>query len=270
MVRLVEKRISMTRTRLVHVCWALMPLAGIVVAVAAWEFFVSRSDSLFFSPPSEVFQAFRADYIDGDFARVHLWPSFWRMSRGWLIAIVGGIGVGTLLGLNSWLLSWVNPLLHFSRAIPPPALVGVFFIAFGAGDAPKVALIALGATWPVLFNSIEAARTLNSTQTETATSLRLSRTDRIFGVVLPAMAPKIFPGIRSSLAIALILMVLTEFTSSINGIGKVLADQRNFFDWPGVWSTLVVLALLGLSLNAVLVVIERRVIGWHEAMTGER
>ncbi len=260
----VSRRITTQR-----VGWAVLPVVGVAAAVLGWEIAVRNTDSLFFSPPSEIIGALRDDYVDGDFIGLHLWPSIWRMSRGWLLAVFAGVGIGALLGLRPALLPWVNPILHFSRAVPPPALVGVFFIAFGSGDNPRVALIAFGAVWPVLFNAIEAARSFDATQIETARTLRLSRLERLFGVMLPGMAPKLFPGVRASLAIALILMVITEFTSSINGIGKVLADQRNFFDWPGVWSSLVVLALLGLTLNTVLVWVERRIIGWHLAMTGE-
>jgi len=246
----------------------LLPAIGVLAAIVAWEVIVGRSDSLFFSPPSEVRGELFNDYIDGDFVTLHLFPSVGRMLRGWVVAIGAGLGFGMLLGLRPALVPWVNPMIHLGRAIPPPALVGVFFLAFGAGDAPKVALIAFAAMWPVLFNAVDAVQTFNPTQLETAQSLQLSRRSRLTHVILPGIAPKVFPGIRASLSIAMILMVITEFTSSFNGLGKVLADQRNFFDWTGVWSTLVVLALLGLILNSVLVLTERRLIGWHRAMTG--
>lgn len=248
--------------------WRLLPVVGVVLAIAGWEFLVGRSDSLFFIPPSEVLGELRTEYIDGDIASEHLVPSVSRLLRGWLTAIVAGIGLGMLLGLRPALLPWVNPIIHIGRSIPPPALVGVFFLAFGAGDAPKVTLIAFAAMWPVLFNTVDAVRSFNPTQLETARCLQLSSRTRLTHVILPGVAPKVFPGVRASLSIALILMVITEFTSSINGLGKVLADQRNFFDWTGVWGTLVVLALLGLTLNTTLVLVEHRIIRWHRAMTG--
>lgn len=248
--------------------WRLLPVAGVVIAIAVWQFVVGRSDSLFFVPPSDVFGELRAEYVDGDLVTEHLVPSVSRLMRGWITAIVVGIGLGMLLGLRPALLPWVNPIIHLGRSTPPPALVGVFFLAFGAGDAPKVTLIAFAAMWPVLFNTVDAVRTFNPTQLETARCLQLSTRARLSHVILPGIAPKVFPGIRASLSIALILMVITEFTSSINGLGKVLADQRNFFDWPGVWSTLVVLALLGLAFNTVLVLAEHRIIRWHRVMTG--
>ncbi len=98
---------------------------------------------------------------------------------------------------------------------------------------------------------------------DTVRSFRIPRSHWVFGVVLPAATPKIFAGLRVSLSLALVLMVVSELVGSTNGIGyRLVFDQRQF-DFPAMWAGIVLLGILGYVLNTLLLVVERRALSWQ-------
>jgi ABC-type nitrate/sulfonate/bicarbonate transport system permease component len=127
----------------------------------------------------------------------------------------------------------------------------------------KVALIATGVFPPILLNSIDGVRSIDPLHLETARVFRISRLGRITHVILPSAAPKIFAGLRISMSIAVILMVISELVAATNGVGfRILQSQRQF-RMVDLWAGLVVLGVIGAVLNAGLTVIERRVFRWE-------
>jgi len=150
----------------------------------------------------------------------------------------------------------------FARTLPPVALVPVFIVIFKLGAQMVVATIAFGAIWPVLLNTIDGARSIDKVQMETARAYRLPWHQRVTRLILPAAAPKIFAGLRLSLSLALVLMVVAELVGTANGIGYEMDNAANTFDLPGLWSGIVLLGILGLALNAALLAVEHRVLAW--------
>jgi ABC-type nitrate/sulfonate/bicarbonate transport system permease component len=126
-----------------------------------------------------------------------------------------------------------------------------------------VALIATGVFPPILLNSIDGVRSIDPLYLDTATVFRISRLRRVTHVILPAATPKIFAGLRISLSIAVILMVISELVAATNGVGfRILQSQRQF-RFVDLWAGLVVLGVIGAALNAGLTVIERTVLRWQ-------
>ena len=127
----------------------------------------------------------------------------------------------------------------------------------------KVVLIAVGVFPPILLNTIDGVRSIDPLYLDTASVLRISRLRRLTHVILPAAAPKIFAGLRISLSIAVILMVISELIAATNGVGfRILQAQRQF-KMVDLWAGLVVLGAIGAMLNAGLALIERRVLRWR-------
>jgi ABC-type nitrate/sulfonate/bicarbonate transport system permease component len=91
----------------------------------------------------------------------------------------------------------------------------------------------------------------------------VSRRDRVWRVMLPAASPQIFAGMRTSLSLALILMVISEMVASTNGIGYFVLQSQRTFAIPEMWSGILLLGILGYVLNGAFVLIERRVLRWH-------
>ena len=127
----------------------------------------------------------------------------------------------------------------------------------------RVILIAYGSVWPVLLNTIEGVRTVDPMQIDTARAFRLPRTARLTRVILPAAMPKIFTGVRISLSLAIILMVVSELVASTNGIGYRILNSQIMLLLTDMWCGILLLALLGLTLNAAFQQIERYALHWH-------
>lgn len=193
----------------------------------------------------------------------HLLPSVARLLAGWGAAAVVGIAVGVLIGLSRRARDYVNPIIGFLRAIPPPALLPLFIVLLGIGDGMKVAMIGFGVVWPIIFNTVDGVRSVNPLHTETGRLYGLGAADRLLRIVLPAAGPGIFAGLRISLSIAVILMVISELYAATNGVGFQLVQAQRGFRTLDVWSTILLLGILGYALNAMLELVEGRALRWH-------
>src|SRR5690606_6855402 len=146
---------------------------------------VVRMYELWFSGPAS--RLFLTDDAIGNIA-----PSLGRMFGGWILAALVGVVCGVILGRSRKLSGYVDGLIEFGRAVPPPMLLPLFVVLFQSGLATQLATIVFGVIWPVLLNSIDGARSVDRTYTETATVFGLSRTQHLRVVVIPAASPKIF------------------------------------------------------------------------------
>ncbi|GAA3115170.1 ABC transporter permease [Planomonospora alba] len=252
---------------------ALGRLWTIPVALVAWEAVTRAADDNFFPPPTEIAARMHEMWFSGPAERLWLTDaaldniptSIGRIFAGWLLAAAVGISLGLVLGRSALLSRFVEPIIEFGRAIPPPALLPFFLALFAAGTQMQVATIAFGIVWPILLNSGDGARHVDRLHLETAQVFGMSRGQRLVRIILPAALPKIFAGLRLSLSLALILMVISELVGSTNGIGFQLLDAQRSFDLPGVWGTIVVLGVLGYAFNSAFLLVERRLLSWHRA-----
>ena len=190
-------------------------------------------------------------------------PSMVRLLAGWAGAVLAGVAIGTAIGLSGRARDYVDPMIHFLRAIPPPALLPLFIVLLGIGDAMKIAMIGFGVVWPILLNTVDGVRSVDPLHLATARVYRMGGWDRLTGVVLPSAAPKIFAGLRVSLSIAVILMVISEMVATVNGVGFQLVQAQRSFRTLDVWAVIVLLGIIGYTLNAILAGIEGRVLVWH-------
>jgi len=247
--------------------------------LVVWQFAVravSSGRQMDFPPPSAIAQRMAQLWFSGPAdhlfltpeATGNILPSVARLLTGWGLAAVAGVSVGLVLGRWPAALDVVDPVIQFSRAIPPPTLVPLFIVLFKLGTTMHVAVIAFGVVWPVLLNTIEGARSVDPVQLDTARSFHLTAAQRLGWVVLPATAPKIFAGLRISLSLAVILMVISEMVGSTNGIGFSLISAQQNFQVTDVWAAIVLLGILGYLLNTALLWTEHRVLAWHRGTRG--
>jgi ABC-type nitrate/sulfonate/bicarbonate transport system permease component len=246
--------------------WALALVVPVLLLVA-YDLWARSAGDFFFPPLSEIGSTFADEWL---FTRVptDLLPSLGRMLTGYALAILIGVALGALLGFSRTLSTALDPVLQFLRALPPPALIPVSLLVFGAGDSSKVFLIVLGAVWPVLLNTVDGVRGVDRTALDMARSYRVPAHARLLRLVLPAALPRIFAGARTALAIAIILMVVSELIGADNGVGYFVQLSQRGFDIPEMWAGTVLLGLLGFAFNALFVAVEKRVLHWHLATTG--
>jgi len=247
--------------------------------IAAWQLATTLAEAPYFPTPSTIGATMVDLWLSGPASQLWLSdavfhdvvPSLLRLLGGWAAAGLVGVVLGLMLGRSEKLHDYFSPTISFLRSIPPPALLPVFLVLFPIGTPMQLATIIFGVIWPVLLNTIDGAHTLDETVVETTRSMRLSKPRFLATVVLPAALPKIFAGLRVSLSLALILMVISELVGSTNGIGyQMILAQRNF-SLPEMWAGVVLLGILGYVLNVLLLAVQNRVIGWHtrsKSLTG--
>ncbi|MER7114300.1 ABC transporter permease [Saccharomonospora azurea] len=249
----------------------LLKWSLVLALVVAWELGAMAGESPFFPRLSEILSTAVEVYFSGPASQLFLadtvfddvLPSLGRVFGSWAVAVALGVALGTALGRSQRALDYTGPLLSFMRAVPPPALIPVFLVLFGIDNTMKVVTIVFGSIWPVILNTVDGVRSVNPLQQETARSFRTPRRYWVTMVVLPAAMPKIFAGMRLSLSLALILMVISEMVGVTNGIGFQLIFAQQSFEFHVMWVWIVLLGVLGYGLNALLLAVERRVLSWQ-------
>jgi len=243
----------------------LYAVAVPVVLIVAWLIWAGVSPQIFFPSPIAIAEAFVNTWL-GPSLTNDVIPSLARLGVAIVLAITIGIAAGTVIGLTPWLRELLEPVLEFFRAIPPPVLIPVFTLLMGITTSMKLAVIVAGAFWPVLLNTIDGVRSTDSVMTETAQSFRLTRAERLRYLVLPSAAPRIMTGVRQTLSIALIMMVISEMFNTSSGLGyRIVYFQRNYLI-AEMWSGIVLLGLVGVFLAAVFTFVERRVLRWYHGI----
>jgi ABC-type nitrate/sulfonate/bicarbonate transport system permease component len=244
--------------------------ATLLAVLAAWEV-ASRTRVLtpqFFPPVTEILGTFVALWQNGVFLP-HLAATLWRMAIGYGLAAGLGIGLGLLLGRWRGLYDLFEPLIEFARPMPPVALIPVLILLLGIGDEMKIAIVAFAAFFPVLLNTIDGVRGVHPTLLDVARTFRFRAADLLRKVILPAALPQIMAGLRISLAIALIVALVSEMIGATQGLGYFVLQAQRGLRIRDMYAAIVMLALLGYTLNGLFLLLEARILAWHRASTGQ-
>lgn len=236
-----------------------------VIIILLWWVLSVGSESLYFPPLSTILSTLWVDWT-GAALTTHLLPSLGKFVVGFLIAGISGVIVGLLIGMSATLSAIVEPIVQFLRCLPPPVLLPIGILVFGIGATMNIAIIAFGAIWPTLLNTIDGTRSVDSQVQEMARSYRLTLRQRIICVILPAAGPQIFAGLRTTLQISIILIVVSEMVASVNGVGYYLLNSQQTFAVAETWAGTLVLGVIGYLVNLIFLRIERRVLRWHSGM----
>ncbi len=182
----------------------------------------------------------------------------------------GRVGAGLLLALFPLAADIADPFLQFFRAIPALAVLPALFIVFGTGSTGNVAAIAFGAVWPILLNTLDGIRSIDPSIRLVARSYRIRTPLLVTQVLLPGAMPQITVGIRTSLAIGVVIMVGSEMYVSTAGIGHFVIVAQQTFAIADMWSGILLLGIIGYVLNLGYGVIERWLLRWqprtHDAL----
>lgn len=244
--------------------WAV--LGGLLLA---WELAAQNARSPFFPPPSEFLSRAGELWLPSSEAwltestRDDVLPSLARMLAGLALAAVTAIALGVVIALNRRAGDYVDPIIQFARALPPPALIPLFLVLFGREDLMRVLLIAFGAAWPILINTIEGVRSIDPLKYATARVFGVPLRTRLARIVLPGASQKILAGVRSALALGLILMVISEMVAATGGIGFHIVQAQRGFQILDMWAGIALLGVLGYLLNLALTLVEHRLLAWH-------
>ena len=198
----------------------------------------------------------------------NLFVSFWRAAAGLAI----GVTLGGLLGLSSGLSrsgdAMIDPLVQINRTIPVVALSPLFIVWFGIGETPKIALIAFATMFPVYINLYQGIRGVDVRLIDAARSFGLRRLELIRHVILPGALPSLLVGLRYSLSIAVIMLVIAEQINASSGLGFLINNARDFMRTDIIVVCLMVYAILGLGGDLLVRSVERRALAWRPSLMG--
>lgn len=246
--------------RLLHVLALPTVIVGVYWAVTA------QPGASFYTPtPPAIASAFVELWFSERFF-VDVLPSLGRLLVGFALAAVLGVGLGVLLGLDARVRATVEPVLEFLRAIPPPVLVPLMIMLAGIDDSMKVTVIVFGCVWPVLLNTVEGVRAVDPVLSDTARCYGLSGPTRLRVLVLRSASPQIMAGLRLALALAIILMVISEMFASSSGLGFAIVQFQRTFAIPEMWAGMVLLGVIGFLLSSLFELVEGRVLGWYRGL----
>lgn len=217
---------------------------------------------VFFPPPSKTLLELYRQIAEGS-----LWTPLaetsLRMFYGWAVASLLGALLGAAIGFSPRARDYLNPILEFLRPLPASAIIPPAILLLGLTNTMSIAVIAFGAVWPVLLASVYGFASISRQLLDVAAVLRLSRAQFLMKIAIPGALPDVLAGARVSLAIALILAVVTEMQASQPGLGQnILLAQRSYRS-PELYAGVVVLGVMGFVINYALQLIERRCLRWR-------
>jgi len=240
-------------------------LALPLILVAAWWFASSGSQNFYFPPLQTILETFRKLWFSPQ-ALHDVVPSLVRFTIGYSAAALIGIVIGVPVGASRNLRNVLEPVLEFFRAIPPPVLVPVLILFAGLGNEMKALVILFGCIWPVLLNTVAGVRALDGVLAEVVRSYRIGPFARLWHFVLPGASPQIFTGLRQSLSIGIILMVISEMFAASDGIGFALVQYQRSFAIPEMWSAIILLGIIGIVLSLIFHAFEAWILGWYHGL----
>jgi ABC-type nitrate/sulfonate/bicarbonate transport system permease component len=189
-----------------------------------------------------------------------------RAAVGYLLAAIVFIPLGVVMGLWQRVYNLFEVVVEMLRPIPPPVVIPVALLFFGLKDEMKIIVIFFSCAWPILLNTLDGVRSVDWVLLNTARTFGLSRGKVIWSVILPASAPQIMTGLRVSLPITLILVVISEMVGSTDGIGYFILDSQRRFRVAQMYAGMLALAILGYSLNLLFDLLHRSLLSWHWGM----
>lgn len=257
------------RVALVDRRWArsTAQLLGVAALLAAWQLVASSGAVTFLVPFSTAVSRMWA-LLTGDSLTTDVVPSVVRTVVGFAIGSAAGIVIGALVGYFRRIDPWVRPLLEFLRATPIPAVIPVAILTLGPTNGTRVFLIALGCVWPVLLNAIDGTRSVDPRYLDAARVARFGSLQILVRVIWPASLPRIFTGLRIGLAIALIMMVVSEMMASTSGLGHFVLEAQRTYALNDMYGGILLLGVLGGVFTLAFALVERRVLAWYLGRQG--
>jgi ABC-type nitrate/sulfonate/bicarbonate transport system permease component len=213
-------------------------------------------------PLSRILRVF-SDLVWSGQIPLQILVSMKRAAAGYVLAAVFFIPLGILMGLSQSVYRLFEVVVEMLRPVPPPVIIPVAILFFGLEDEMKIVVIFFSCAWPILLNTLDGARNVDRVLLNTARTFGLPQRKIICNVILPAASPQIVTGLKVSLPIMLILVVISEMVGSTDGIGYFILDSQRRFRVAQMYAGMFALAILGYTLNQLFNLLYRWVMPWH-------
>lgn len=244
-----------------HASHFLYPLAGTLIIILAWHYYVVllQVPVVVLPTPMQVLEAMvqesKALLEEG-------WITALECIYGFALAMVIGIPIAVTMTYSRIANQMFYPLLVASQSIPKVAIAPILLVWFGTGLKSKLAMAFVIAFFPVVVDTATGLRSTSPELLELARSLQCSRLQTFFKIQLPSALPSIFSGAKIAVTLAVIGAVIGEFIGSNEGLGNLLLTANSQLNTPLVWAALIVLSALGMVLYGIVVVAESILMPW--------
>ena len=248
----------------------VLGLIGVLVFLALWELMpvLGIVKAKYLPPASEVLTALVADL-----GMTAFWVAVGETMTAWAlglaIAVVLGLVLGLVIGMSPFLRRFTNSTIEFLRPIPSVALIPLAVLLFGMKIESSLLLIVYACFWQVLIQVLYGVADVDNVAMQTARSYGFSYWQRVRDVVFPTMLPYLMTGIRLAASVALILAITAELLIGSPGLGNEITLAQSGGAIAGMYALILATGFLGVGINGVTRVVEKRVLSWHPSIRGE-
>jgi NitT/TauT family transport system permease protein len=236
----------------------------IVPGLRALSARVHLVDTRFFSSPSSILLVGGEMLHTGELVG-HIGVSLQRIAIGFIVGAVPGVLIGLVVGLVPIVRALIQPLVDCTFPIPKVALLPLFILMFGIGEASKYAVIATAVIYLVLINTAAGVRNIDRIYLDVAANFHASKRMMLSDIAVPGALPAIMTGLRLGMAVALIVIVTAEFMGARSGVGYLIWTSWQIFQVEKMYLGLLVIGLLGVFGAMLLDRLERLLIPWKVA-----
>lgn len=235
----------------------LLPFSGLALVVAAWHFAVAGSPGTLVPTPAQAARAI-VELAERGLLFRYVVASLYRVTWGYLAALLVAVPAGVLLGLWRRGEIAINPMLQLLRPISPLAWIPMAILWFGVGDTAAIFLIFLASALPLTLTTIHAVHNIEGIHLAAGRNFGLTHRELVRNVVLPAILPQLLVGMRITLGIAWLVVVAAEMIAVSSGLGFLIIDARNAGNrYDMVVAGMILIGLIGVILDLIMRRFER-------------
>jgi ABC-type nitrate/sulfonate/bicarbonate transport system permease component len=235
--------------------WEVLPASGAIPA-------------RYFPPLHDVLGAMAENLVDGQF-----WTAVSHTAQSWFIglvvAFVAAALVGLVLGSVPILWRYVDSTIEFLRPIPSVALIPLAVLMFGIDMKSALLLIVYAAFWQILIQVLYGVKDVDPVALDTARVFGFSRWSQIRYVSWPTALPYVITGFRLGASVALVLAVTAELVIGNPGIGHEIALAESALALPEMYSLVITAGVMGVLINQLTRLVQRKTLHWHQSVRGE-
>ena len=252
----------------------LARIATALIVIGGWQLFTSLKivNPFFWGQPSGIVKQLN-DWFHHGTAYGSIWLQIWITMKeailGFVFGVVTGVVAGVLLGQVRFLADVLGPYIKITNAIPRIVLGSLFTVALGLGTTPKVALSAVLVFFVVFFNAFQGVREVDRNLLANVRVLGASRLAVTRHVVLPSALTWITASLHVAFGMSIIGAIVGEFLGAQKGLGLVIATSQNNFNPDGVFGAMLIIAVLTLTAEGLMSLLERRLLSWRPPSPSE-
>ncbi|MBO4223846.1 ABC transporter permease [Bradyrhizobium neotropicale] len=234
-----------------------------IVLLGLWELAARFGllDARFFPPPSAIVHQFAALVASGELG-ANVLASLKRLALGMLLGGVPALFLGLAMGISRPLRAAIDPLISATYPIPKSAILPLVLLIFGLGEMSKVVMVALGAFYPIIINTVVGVANIDKIYLDVGHNYRANRWQVFRTIALPGALPSIMAGVKLAVGMGLILIAISEMVAANDGVGYMIWNAWQVLTVDTMYVGLLVIAVLGFLFSIVLDEIEHRLIPW--------